>query len=98
MTQSFEGFPAQPPAPTYDELAWQNDGLCRQIPAESFFPDTTKAADVTAEAKRICSMCDVTALCLVYALETNQEYGVWGGLSEKQRREYKRAYEPTASE
>lgn len=66
-----------------DPLAWQDDALCAQVAQEMFFPEKGGS---TRDAKRICDGCDVKAQCLAYALETGQRFGIWGGLSERQRR------------
>ena len=44
------------------------------------------------QAKSICRQCDVSAQCLEYAIKENQDTGVWGGLSEDERRSLKRRY------
>lgn len=66
-----------------DPLAWQDDALCAQVGQEMFFPEKGGS---TRDAKRICEGCDVKAQCLAYALESGQRFGIWGGLSERQRR------------
>lgn len=66
-----------------DPLAWQRDGLCGQTDPEAFFPE--KGGDVRM-AKKVCEMCEVKEKCLDYALENDERFGVWGGLSERQRR------------
>lgn len=68
-------------------LDWQDGANCRGADAEEFFPNKGES---TAEAKKLCRRCDVKAECLNYAITTNQEYGVWGGLSERERRAEKR--------
>jgi len=80
---------AQLKARPHRNTAWQEQALCREVPAE-WFP---AKGDVwaAAAAKRVCKLCPVIGDCLDYAL-TNDEYaGVWGGLSERERREEKRA-------
>lgn len=62
---------------------WIDNALCAQTDPEAFFPERGK---VPAEAKRICQSCPVRADCLDYALRTGQRFGVWGGLSERERR------------
>ncbi|MFC4122028.1 WhiB family transcriptional regulator [Nonomuraea zeae] len=63
-------------------LAWLNDGLCAQTDPEAFFPEKGGSA---AAAKQVCRGCDVRAACLAYALEHNERFGVWGGLSGRER-------------
>lgn len=67
---------------------WQDEALCAQIDIDLFFPD--KGGSVLA-AKRICAQCPVTRECLDDALAHNDRFGVWGGLSEQERRRMKRA-------
>ena len=68
-------------------LAWQTDALCAQTDPEAFFPEKGGS---TRDAKRICTSCDVRAECLDYALENDERFGIWGGLSERERRKLKR--------
>ncbi len=65
-----------------DPLAWQKDSLCRQTDPEAFFPEKGGS---TSMAKKVCSICEVKVECLEYALENDERFGVWGGLSERQR-------------
>jgi WhiB family transcriptional regulator, redox-sensing transcriptional regulator len=61
-------------------------GLCAQIGGDLWFPDTSGAQ--TAEvrlAKQICLKCPIRQRCLDYALTNNERYGVWGGLTERER-------------
>lgn len=62
---------------------WFDSGLCAQTDPELFFPE--KGAS-NAAGKRICRACPFTAECLAWALETDQRHGIWGGLSETERR------------
>jgi WhiB family redox-sensing transcriptional regulator len=68
-------------------LAWQADALCAQTDPEAFFPEKGGS---TRDAKRICSGCEVKAQCLEYALENDERFGIWGGLSERERRKPKK--------
>lgn len=63
--------------------AWYADALCPETDPEAFFPDKGGS---TKPAKRTCASCPVRELCLQYAIENNERFGVWGGLSERQRR------------
>jgi WhiB family redox-sensing transcriptional regulator len=65
------------------ELSWQEQALCAQTDPESFFPEKGGS---TREAKRVCMSCDVRIECLDYALRHEERFGVWGGLSERERR------------
>ena len=69
------------------ELSWQERALCAQTDPEAFFPEKGGS---TREAKRVCSGCEVRAECLEYALGHDERCGIWGGLSERERRRLKR--------
>ena len=71
-----------------EELSWQERALCAQTDPEAFFPEKGGS---TREAKRICVGCDVKGECLEYALGQDERFGIWGGLSERERRRLKRA-------
>ncbi|GAA4485256.1 WhiB family transcriptional regulator [Microbacterium panaciterrae] len=76
--------------PTQDEdsaLGWQSQALCAQTDPEAFFPEKGGS---TRDAKRICTTCDVRGECLEYALNNDERFGIWGGLSERERRKLKR--------
>ncbi|WP_295788732.1 WhiB family transcriptional regulator [uncultured Microbacterium sp.] len=74
-------------APEENTLAWQSDALCSQTDPEAFFPEKGGS---TRDAKRICTSCDVKSECLEYALQNDERFGIWGGLSERERRKLKR--------
>jgi WhiB family redox-sensing transcriptional regulator len=76
------------PLTEVEELSWQERALCAETDPESFFPEKGGS---TREAKRICSSCEVRRECLEYALENDERFGIWGGLSERERRRLKRA-------
>jgi WhiB family transcriptional regulator, redox-sensing transcriptional regulator len=69
------------------ELPWAEDARCLQAEPDTFFPEKGGS---TREAKRICSSCDVRDACLEYALANDERFGIWGGLSERERRKLKR--------
>jgi WhiB family transcriptional regulator, redox-sensing transcriptional regulator len=71
-----------------EEPDWQERALCAQTDPEAFFPEKGGS---TREAKRICSGCEVRAECLEYALAHDERFGIWGGLSERERRRLRRA-------
>ena len=75
------------PATTDDE--WQERALCAQTDPEAFFPEKGGS---TREAKRICLGCEVRDRCLEYALAHDERFGIWGGLSERERRRLKRGF------
>lgn len=72
-----------------DDL-WRNDALCRQIGIEMFYPDPGEGNNIARYAKRVCLACPVRAACLQHAIENNEHLGIWGGLSERERRRFKR--------
>ena len=61
---------------------WRESAMCAQTDPEVFFPENRGNP---TEAKKICLQCEVRAECLNYALKANERYGVWGGLSTKER-------------
>ena len=70
-----------------NELAWQSDSLCAQTDPEAFFPEKGVS---TRDAKKICTSCEVRNQCLEYALENDERFGIWGGLSERERRKLRK--------
>ena len=66
---------------------WQDRALCAQTDPEAFFPEKGGS---TREAKKICLGCEVRHECLEYALAHDERFGIWGGLSERERRRLKR--------
>lgn len=75
------------PMLTPDDPEWQEKALCAQTDPEAFFPEKGGS---TREAKRICQGCEVRDACLEYALANDERFGIWGGLSERERRRLKR--------
>jgi WhiB family redox-sensing transcriptional regulator len=75
------------PLSDVEELAWQEQALCAQTDPEAFFPEKGGS---TREAKRVCLSCDVRNDCLEYALANDERFGIWGGLSERERRRLKK--------
>ncbi len=65
------------------ELGWQADSLCAQTDPEAFFPEKGGS---TRDAKKVCGACNVRSQCLEYALANDERFGIWGGLSERERR------------
>jgi WhiB family redox-sensing transcriptional regulator len=72
---------------TVSGLAWQQQALCAQVGTEFFFPEPGSSV---REAKSICQLCEMRAACLEYALANDERFGVWGGLSEKERLDLRR--------
>lgn len=69
------------------QASWQDRALCSQTDPEAFFPEKGGS---TREAKRVCLGCEVRQECLEYALTHDERFGIWGGLSERERRRVKR--------
>jgi WhiB family redox-sensing transcriptional regulator len=71
---------------------WREVSACRDTDPELFFPvgTTGSAVDQIASAKAVCNQCMARVECLEFALETNQDSGVWGGASEEERRALRR--------
>lgn len=66
-----------------DAMAWRDRGACRGVDPRLFFPTENTVA--INEAKKYCKSCEVKRECLEYSL-LNGEYGIWGGTTERQRR------------
>lgn len=67
---------------------WTLAALCQQTDPELFYPEKGGS---TAAAKRICAQCTVRSECLEDALLHTERYGIWGGMSERERRRLVRA-------
>jgi len=67
--------------------SWQERALCAETDPEAFFPEKGGS---TREAKKICTGCEVKAECLEFALSNDERFGIWGGLSERERRRLRR--------
>ena len=74
------------------DYTWRDQAMCRDTDPELFFPigTTGQALLQIAKAKSVCCQCPVTVECLEFALETNQDTGIWGGASEEERRQIRR--------
>ena len=75
-------------------LDWRDLAACAEFDPDLFFPagETGPAAEQIRHAKRVCAGCEVQDECLTYAVETNQVSGVWGGLTEDERRPVRRRW------
>lgn len=73
---------------------WRELGACRDSDPDLFFPigTTGPAQDLIRKAVAICSACSMQEECLQYALETNQEAGIWGGYPEDDRRRLRKRW------
>ncbi|HVT65090.1 MAG TPA: WhiB family transcriptional regulator [Mycobacteriales bacterium] len=79
-------------------MDWRHRAACRDEDPELFFPIGTTGPSLLQvdEAKAVCQRCDAVDECLSWALDSDQDAGVWGGLSEDERREVKRRRVRTA--
>lgn len=78
--------------PVTMNFEWQDKGLCRKVDPEIFFVDPGQNA---TEAKAICARCPVQPECLITAIQTRERYGVFGGLTSKEREELIRGTQKT---
>lgn len=82
------------PVPRIENWDWQHSGACRDLDTEIFFhPEGERGATRkrrAAEAKRICALCPVRSTCAEHALMVREPYGIWGGMTEEERRSYLR--------
>ncbi|HIV57820.1 MAG TPA: WhiB family transcriptional regulator [Candidatus Stackebrandtia faecavium] len=73
-------------------MDWRHHAICRDEDPELFFPigDSGPGLAQIEQAKSVCQRCPVTEECLKWALESGQDAGIWGGMSEDERRSLKR--------
>jgi WhiB family redox-sensing transcriptional regulator len=78
----------------WDNEGWRDRAACRHSDAELFFPvgSTSGSLDEIKAVKSVCRSCPVQAPCLQFALQTNQEAGIWGGMDEEERRRLRAAW------
>jgi len=74
------------------DYTWRDGAICRDTDPELFFPigTTGQALLQISRAKSVCDECPVSVDCLEFAIETNQDTGIWGGTSEDERRQIRR--------
>jgi WhiB family redox-sensing transcriptional regulator len=70
-----------------DDLLWQDFANCRGADADLFFPERGAS---TRQAKSICGECEVRVECLEFAIRHSEKFGIWGGLSERERRKIRK--------
>lgn len=70
-----------------EEMGWQDFANCLGVDPDLFFPDRGAS---TREAREVCKGCVVREPCLDYALAHSEKFGIWGGLSERERRRIRR--------
>ena len=76
-----------------EDASWKELALCAQTDPEAFFPEN---GGTVRDAKRICLSCEVQDRCLDYALSNDESFGVWGGLSERERHTLSRTRKSTS--
>lgn len=69
------------------DRGWQSQANCLGVDPDLFFPERGAS---TREAKTVCRACVVRSECLEYALINGEKFGIWGGLSERERRRIRR--------
>ena len=69
------------------DLSWQDGANCKGANADLFFPERGAS---TRTAKAICRECNVREECLEFAISTGEKFGIWGGMSERERRRVRR--------
>ena len=74
------------PSLTDGDARWMKHAECRGAAAPLFFPETMSDSSA-ATAVSMCNRCPVQEDCARYAITNNIEYGIWGGLSPRARRE-----------
>jgi WhiB family transcriptional regulator, redox-sensing transcriptional regulator len=91
--------PGEHDAADWDEGGWRARAACRGEDPELFFPvgSVGPALAHIAEAKQVCAQCPVREACLNFALSTGQNYGIWGGLTEDERRTLRRRRQRAAA-
>ncbi len=72
----------------HEDLTWQRLANCLGVDPDLFFPERGAS---TREAKEVCRGCVVREECLEYAITNGEKFGIWGGLSERERRRIRRA-------
>ena len=70
------------------ETGWQSRANCMGVDPDLFFPERGSS---TREAKEVCRGCVVRIDCLEYAIANGEKFGIWGGMSERERRRVRRA-------
>lgn len=78
----------------WEDERWRDRAACRHTDSDLFFPagSTGDAVEQIDAAKAVCRTCPVHAACLRFALESNQESGIWGGKDEDERRKLRKVW------
>ncbi|HEX5585824.1 MAG TPA: WhiB family transcriptional regulator [Acidimicrobiia bacterium] len=88
LTSNLAALVAVQRSTTNGEKRWQEQANCLGVDPDLFFPERGAS---TREAKAVCRSCEVQGDCLEYALAHGEKFGIWGGLSERERRRVRRA-------
>ena len=85
-----------PPVPASDRHAWQLRAACRgEFGAPFYPPPRPEARDEKLAreqaAKEVCAGCEVREDCLAYAIDNDERHGIWGGLTDDERRQLQRS-------
>lgn len=83
------GHGRRPRERSVEDTSWLERARCRGHDPEQFF---VRGVSQARPALRICQRCQVKDDCLRYAIENDIDFGVWGGLTERQRRAHQRRY------
>ena len=75
-----------------NRYTWREHAACRDLDTNLFFPpgDGPGSTERIEQAKAVCAGCSVRTECLSFALSTRQDSGVWGGMTEDERRRHRR--------
>ncbi len=76
---------------------WMGNALCTEIGGDLFFSENKGDTAGLRDAKRICQLCPVQIDCLQFAMDNNEAFGIWGGLSTRERRRIQRGLTPARS-
>jgi WhiB family transcriptional regulator, redox-sensing transcriptional regulator len=76
-----------------DGSPWQSRAACRGLDPELFFP---APGESSRPARAVCTSCPVRAECAEWALFAAEHHGVWGGLTERDRRRIRRSHQTTS--
>ncbi|KOV88639.1 MULTISPECIES: WhiB family transcriptional regulator [unclassified Streptomyces] len=80
------------PRPLLSDWQWQQSAACRGMSSSTFFSPPGERGrarrDREERARRICGRCEVADICAATALKHGEAYGIWGGMSDVDRRQY----------
>ena len=86
---------ARLPDPLMEQWDWQYEGACRDLDSSMFFYPEGERGNArrrrASTAKAVCATCPVIEECRSHALASREPYGIWGGMTEEERRSYLQA-------